>query len=378
MKKLLLVALTLSFAFSLSACGSDDEVTVKLGVIGPLTGDYSLYGESVRDGAQLAVNEINAAGGLFDNGITHLNLELIAYDSKGDAVEGVNAYNRLVEEDGVHALIGATFSGVTLAVKPLAVADGIPVLSPTATHPDVTLDADNVFRACYTDSYQGKTAAVFVDETLEASNVAVLYNVDDAYSEGLAMAFVEEAEDRGLTVTEYTFGAADVDYKPVLLQIQASAAEAVFLPGYVAEVGVVLTQADEEGMDIPFIGGDGWDSIETDYADVAEGHYFLNHYAKTDPSEYVQSFVANYTDKYGESPTALAALAYDAVYAMVLAMEDGGTVESEALVSALQNVNLEEAVTGSIVFDADGNPIKSVTIIQVVSGEHVVVTKVAG
>jgi branched-chain amino acid transport system substrate-binding protein len=372
MKKLLLVALTLSSALLLSACGGSDD-TVRLGVIGPLTGDYSMYGVSVRNGAQLAVDELNA-----DGGILGLDVELIAYDSKGDAVEGVNAYNRLLDQDEIHALIGATFSGVTLAIKELAITDGLPILTPTATHPDVTLDAPNIFRACYTDSYQGSVAAVFVDETLEADTVAVLYNRDDAYSEGLAIAFTTEAELRGLTVLEYTFGGQEDDYNVVLTSIDASAAEVVFLPGYVAEVGAILTQANDLGIDIPFVGGDGWDSIEMDYAAVAEGNYFLNHYAKTDESAIVQNFVNNYTAEFGESPSALAALAYDAVYAMALAMENAGSLDFDEVVAALANINLEVAVTGSIIFDADGNPIKSVTIIQIVDGQHVVVAKIEG
>ncbi len=372
MKKLLLATLTLSFALLLSACGGGDD-TVRLGVIGPLTGDYSMYGVSVKDGAQLAVDELNAAGGILGK-----TVELIAYDSKGDPTEGVNAYNRLRDEDEIHALIGGTFSGVTLAIKELAVEDNMPVLTPTATHPDVTLDADNVFRACYTDSYQGSVAAVFVDETLEKENVAVLYNRDDAYSEGLALAFIAEFETRGNVVETLTFGAGDDDYSSLLTVIQASSAEAVFLPGYVAEVGAILTQAKAKGMDIPFIGGDGWDSIEEDYADVAEGSYFGNHYAKTDEAQIVQDFVANYTEQFGSAPTALAALAYDAVYAMANAMEDAGSLDADAIITALQGLDMTEAVTGSIKFDENGDPIKSITMIQIVDGEQVVVAKVEG
>lgn len=372
MKKILLVALTLSFAFVLSACNGTKN-TVRLGVIGPLTGDYSLYGVAVHEGAQLAVAELNETGGILGK-----TVELIAYDSKGDPTEGVNAYNRLRDEDEIHALLGGTFSGVTLAIKELAMEDNMPVLTPTATHPDVTLNADNVFRACYTDSYQGSVAAVFADETLEVENVAVLYNRDDAYSEGLALAFIEEFATRGTVVETLTFGAQDDDYSALLTVIQASTAEAVFLPAYVSEVGAVLTQAAAAGMEIPFIGGDGWDSIETDYADVAEGHYFGNHYAKTDPAQIVQDFVANYTAEFGEAPNALAALAYDAVYAMASAMESAGSLDADDIIAALENLDMTEAVTGSIKFDENGDPIKSITMIQVVDGEHVVVGKVEG
>lgn len=369
MKKVIVLLMSFVLVLSLSACGGADN-TVRIGTIGPLTGDYSLYGVSVRDGALLAVKEINAAGGVLGK-----QLELFSYDSKGDTVEGVNAYNRLRDEDQIHALLGATFSGVTLAIKDLAVADGMPVLTPTATHPDVTLNADNIFRACYTDSYQGSVAAVFMKDDLSVTKAAILYNRDDAYSEGLALAFKEEFGAAGV-VSEQSYGSQDDDYSALLDSIVASGAEAVFLPGYVAEVGAILTQAASKGMDIPFVGGDGWDSIETDYAAVAEGNYFGNHYAKTDEGQFVQDFVANYTAKYSKAPDALAALAYDAVYALVAAIEEAGSVDSEDIIAALKNLDFQNAVTGSIKFDENGDPIKAVTMIQIVNGEHVVVTKV--
>ncbi len=372
MKKLLVLALTLSTVFLLSACGSDDDV-IKFGVIGPLTGDYSQYGIAVENGAKLAAGEINEAGGVLG-----LDLEIIAYDSKGDPTEGVNAYNRLSQQDEIDALIGGTFSGVTLGLKDLAIADNMPVLSPTATHVDVTLDAPNVFRAAYTDSYQGKVAAVFAKESEDilATKAAVLYNSGDAYSEGLAVAFKAEFEAGGGVVTEYTFSASDDDFSAVLANIDASDADVVFLPAYVAEVGAILTQAFNMGMDVPFVGGDGWDGIEADYSEAAEGHYFGNHYAKSDTAEVVSSFVANYTAEFGESPNALAALAYDAVYAMAAAFEEAGSSDSDLVIAALAGLEYNNAVTGSIKFDENGDPIKAVTIIQVVDGEHVVVDKV--
>jgi len=369
MKKLALLVSTFVFVFALSACGGSDAI--KFGVIGPLTGEYSQYGVAVENGAKMAAAEINAAGGVLGK-----DLEIVAYDSKGDPVEGVQAYNRLVDQDEIDALIGGTFSGVTLAVKELAITDGLPVLSPTATNPDVTLNADNVFRACYTDSYQGSVAAVFAAENLGSTKAAVLYNRDDAYSEGLATAFGDEYDARSLDYDEFEFGKDDDDYSALLSNIKAGGYDVVFLPAYIAEVGKVLTQAKSLGLDVPFVGGDGWDGIEADYADVAEGFYFANHYAKTDTASVVQDFVSNYEEEYGEAPNALAALAYDAVYAMAEAMENAGTTDSAAVVAALQSLDYQDAVTGSISFDANGDPIKSVTIIKLVDGEHVVETKV--
>ena len=369
MRKLLLVLSTLTLVLVLSACGGNDNI--KYGVIGPLTGEYSLYGVAVENGAKLAAAEINEAGGVLGK-----DLEIVAYDSKGDPAEGVQAYNRLVDQDEIDALIGGTFSGVTLAVKELAVSDGLPVLTPTATNPDVTLDAANVFRACYTDSYQGSVAAVFAAEDLGSSNAAILFNRDDAYSEGLATAFAAEYDARSLDYDNFEFGKDDDDYAALLTNIQNGGYDVVFLPAYVAEVGKVLTQAKSLGLEVPFVGGDGWDGIEGEYADVAEGFYFANHYAKTDEAQVVQDFVSNYTEEFGEAPNALAALAYDAVYAMAAAMEEAGSTDSAAVVAALKDFDYANAVTGSISFDANGDPIKSVTIIKVVDGVHVVETKV--
>ena len=366
MKKIMGLIITLLLVFSLSACKTEDE-TIKFGVIGPTTGEYSMYGLATAQGAQLAADEIGTVLGK--------TLELISYDSKGDAAEGVNAYNRLTQEDGIHALIGGTFSGVTLAIKDLAIIDGLPVLSPTATNPEVTLEAANVFRACYTDSYQGAVAGIFAYDTLGLGKGAILYNKDDAYSEGLAVGF--KSAFKGEIVSEEAWSAGDKDFSALLSNIGATDAEFLFVPGYVAEVGAILTQAKDLGLDIPIIGGDGWDGVEADYAEAAEGHYFGNHYAKSDPDPAVQAFVKNYTDTFGESPNALAALAYDAVYAMVAAMEAAGSTDSAEVVAALQSLELGGLVAGDLKFDKNGDPVKAVTMIQLINGEHVVIDKVS-
>lgn len=369
MKKLLAVLLVLSAVFALSACSGSD--TVKFGVIGPLTGDYAVYGTAVENGAKLAAMEINEDGGVLGK-----ELEILAEDSEGDPSKGTNAYNKLVG-DGIDALIGGTFSGVTLAIKELTAEDGMPVLSPTATNPDVTLDADNVFRACYTDSYQGEVAAVFAAEDLEATNVAVMYNQDDAYSDGLATAFMAKFDDLGLDYDEYAFGKDDADYSSYVTSIAAGSYDAVFLPAYVAEVGAILVEADSQGLDIPFIGGDGWDGIEADYGTEATGSYFANHYSKDDESQVVQDFVANYTAEFGEAPNALAALAYDAVYTMAAAVEAAGSTTAADVVAALAATDLTDLVAGAISFDENGDPLKAVTMIEIVDGEQAFYSKVS-
>lgn len=375
-KKLtLLLALMVLLATVLSGCGGaagGETDTIKLGVIGPLTGDYSMYGTAVANAAQLAADEINAAGG-----IDGKQVEIIAYDSKGDKTEAVNAYNRLRDQDKIVALIGGTFSGTTLSIKEIAKADNMPVLTPTATNGEVTLDAANIFRACYTDPYQGSTAAVFAAEELKATKAAILYNIEDPYSEGLAVAFDEQFSTIG-TVTNYEgYTKNDADFRAILTKIAAEEPDVLFLPDYIAKVGVILSQVEELGLNVVAIGGDGWDGIEGDYAEVAEGHYFANHYAKTDESAIVQDFISAYETKFESSPNALAALAYDSTFIMKSAIEAAGSTDAEAIITALAATDMS-GVTGHVTFDENGDPIKSISIIQVVSGEHVLAAKVSG
>lgn len=372
MRKLLALVSALVLVLALSACNTGED-TVKFGVIGPLTGAYSFYGEAVENGAKLAAKQINE-----DGGVLGLTLEIYAEDSEGDAETGVNAYRKLVDNDEIHALIGGTFSGVTDGLKDLAVTDGLPVLSPTATRDDITLDASNIFRVCYNDSFQGSVAAVFAAEDLEAENVAVMYNADDPYSAGLADAFKAEFDSRSLSYDDYTFSGTDVDFSAQLTNIASGSYDAVFLPAYVAEIGPILQKADELNIDIPFVGGDGWDGIEADYADEAEGNYFTNHYSKSDTADAVVDFVTAYEAEYGETPNALAALAYDAVYVMAQAFEDADSTDSEDVITALSAVSFAGAVTSDlpITFNENGDPVKSITILQVESGDFTFVKKV--
>jgi len=374
-KKLALVlAMLLVLTAVLSGCGAKEEEAsvIKLGTIGPLTGDYSMYGTATEEGAKLAAKEINAAGG-----IDGKNIEIVSYDSKGDKTEAVNAYNRMRDSDGVVGVLGATFSGTTLAIKEIAVGDNMPVLTPTATNGDVTLNAPNVFRACYTDPYQGATAAVFSADNLGAKKAAVLYNIEDPYSEGLAVAFNDKFSEYG-TVTNYEgYTKNDADFKAVLTKINNESPDVLFVPDYIAKVGVILSQIKELGMDVAVIGGDGWDGIEADYKDVAEGTYFANHYAKTDETQIVQNFIDAYTEEFGKAPNALAALAYDATYIMAEAIDRADSTESKAMIEELGKTD-RDAVTGHITFDANGDPLKSISIIKIVDGEHELVAKVMG
>ena len=375
MKRIVAIIMILVMTIAFAGCSNTDakaNEVIKLGVIGPITGDYSMYGSAVAEGAKLAAMEINAAGGI--NGS---DIEIIAYDSKGDKTEAVNAYNRLRDQDGIVGLIGGTFSGETLAIKDIAVGDNMPILSPTATNNEVTLNAPNVFRACYTDPYQGATVAVFATEQLAAKTAAVLYNIEDPYSEGLAVAFSEKFKALG-TITDFEgYTTKDADFKAVLTKIADKDPDVIFIPDYVAKVGVILSQIEELGIEIVALGGDGWDGIEVDYKEVAEGHYFANHYANTDTAAVVQDFIKAYQAEYGKTPNALAALGYDSTHIMAEAIKRAGDTDSAKIIAELGKT-AGDFVTGSITFDSNGDPVKSISIIQLVDGIHKLAAKVEG
>jgi branched-chain amino acid transport system substrate-binding protein len=371
MKKIIAFVLVLVLVLSLVACGAGGGKTIKIGVLSPTSGDPAVHGVPVKQAAILAAEEINAAGG-----IDGKMIEIVAYDTKGDAAEAVNAYNRLRDQDKVVAIVGGTYSGATLGFKDLAVADGMPILSPTATNPDVTLNAPNVFRACYTDAYQGSVAATFAIETLGAKKPGILRGLGNAYAEGLADNFIATCEANGIEYVDEGYAAESKDLSAQLSKMQEAGIDALFIPDYTNTVGPILVQAANMGLDVTCLGGDGWDGITDEYAAEAEGFYFANHYAATDEAAVVQNFIAAYSGKYDETPNALGALAYDAVYLMAAAIDAAGSTDSAKIVDALAASSLE-GVTGDISFDANGDPIKSVAMITIKDGALALDSKVA-
>lgn len=368
------VLLTLMLALVLVGCNgngdSSSDDSIVLGFMGPLTGDYSIYGTTTKEGIDLALEEINASGGVLGK-----KLVLAPYDTKGDKTEAINSYNRLRDNDNMVALLGGTLSGDTLAIREIAIADGMPILTPTGTHLDITVNAPNILRACFTDPYQGETAAVFAGENLKAKDVAILYNTTDAYSEGLATSFENKFKEYGEVLNVEGYSQSDSDFRSILTRIEANNPDAIYLPEYYSKAGQILTQVRELGIEIPIIGTDGYDGIEEDYADVAEDVYFTNHFAKTDEAAIVKDFIENYSKKYGGSPTTFSALGYDSAYVMAEAIKNAGSTESSDLVNQLLKTELT-GVTGNFVFSENGDPQKSISIIQIIDGQLVLIDKV--
>lgn len=340
---------------------------IMIGAISPNTGDLAAYGEAVSNGIDLAVEEINAAGGVLGR-----QLQVTHMDDKGDSTEGANAFNKLVS-DGVKAIIGSVTSGVTAGLGALADADGMLLLTPTATADTVTDGLKGVFRACYKDSFQGEVAAKLAVD-LGVKKVAVLYASGDPYSAGLYESFKAASETLGLELvaTESTAGVHDTDFTTQLTNIVATGAELIFAPFYYDTVGpYIVPQARAAGFTGFFAGADGWDgTIGTMVEDKSLYNkcYFVNHYAPDDPSEVVQNFVKGYTDKFGaESLNALAALAYDSVYMLKQTIETAQTDDTAKLIEAMTGMSFS-GVTGSFTLDETGTPAKAAPVIEYVDG----------
>ncbi len=294
-----------------------------IGGIGPITGDNAIYGMAVMNGAQIAVDEINAAGGI--NGYT---IEYKFEDDVADGETAVNAYNNLMDW-GMQVLVGPTTTGSAISVSAKVYEERVFALTPSASSPDVTAGKDNMFQLCFTDPNQGSGAAVYMGANMADSKVAVIYRNDDAYSQGIRDTFVAEAANQNLEVVyEGTFTKdTATDFSVQLTAAQAAGADVVFLPIYYQPASVILAQANAMGYAPTFFGVDGMDGIltlEGFDTSLAEGVMVLTPFSADAQDELTQNFVAEYNERYGETPNQFAADGYDCVYAIKQAMENAG------------------------------------------------------
>lgn len=357
----------------LVACGgtkenSTDSNVMKVGGIGPLTGPLAIYGVSSTNGSKLAMEEINKNGGILGK-----QVEYIVLDEKGDSTEAVTAYNRLVDE-GVVALIGDITSKPSLAVAEVAAQDNLPMITPTGTQFNITEAGANVFRVCFTDPYQGVVLANFAKNNLNAKTVAVVVNNSSDYSDGVAKAFVEQAEKLGLkVVAKEGYSDGDKDFRAQLTKILPTNPDVLVVPDYYEQVTLITVQAREVGLKSTFIGPDGWDGVsktlDSSAYGAVENSYFTNHYSLQDTSPKVQNFLKAYRETYNEDPSAFSALSYDAAYMLKAAMEKAGSTDKQAVVDALKTLDYD-GVTGHLTFDKKNNPVKAVTVLKIVNGEY--------
>ncbi len=378
MKKMIAMLLAAMMMVGLFAgCGSkeaasNDETVFKLGHIGPLTGENAIYGTATLNGAQIAVNEINALGG-------EIQFELKAQDDVATPDTAVNAYNSL-KDWGMQVLIGCTTTGSAIAVSTEANADRIFAITPSASSTDVTAGKDNVFQVCFTDPNQGVASADYMAEKMADAQIAILYRNDDAYSQGIRDSFKAEAEAKGLSVVYEGAFTSDTatDFSVQLTGAQSAGADLIFLPIYYQPASVIFNQAEAMGYAPTFFGVDGMDGIlklEGFDTSLAEGVMLLTPFSADDAS--TQDFVNAYLEAYGETPNQFAADAYDAVYAVYKAIQASGatadlTAEElcEKLVGAMTSINLD-GLTGSLSWSANGEVSKAPAAYIIQGGKYI-------
>ena len=370
-KRVFAMLMAVVMAFSLMACGNkadngsggaaDAAETIKLGVVGPLTGGYANYGLSVQHGAELAVKEINAAGGV--NG---KQLELSAQDSQGDPESAVAAYGKLMDW-GMNVFLGGVLSGETASVVAAAKADDMFIMETTGSADKCIDGNDKAFRICFYDSYQGTAAANYLKDNALADEVGVLYQSDNDYSAGLYNAFVAECEKTGVTIKEtQTFTAATAtDFSTQVNALANSGVKVVFLPIYAEEASTFLTQAKGKLDGMTIFGCDGLDGLQTKVSDTSmlKGTMMLTPFAVDAPDAKTQSFVEKFTKVHGSKPDQFAADAYDAVYAVKAAMESCGKTPADAdfttaMVDTMYKITVD-GLTGTMKWDADREPDKA-------------------
>lgn len=377
MKKFLCMMMAVLMVLAMAACGGEpannggndtpDATTVKIGGIGPLTGAYANYGLSEKNGAELAVKEINEAGG-----IAGKQIELSYQDSQGESESAVNAYGKLMDW-GMNISLGGVLSGETASIVAAARDDDVLLLTPSGSA-DKCIDGNSLaFRVCFYDSFQGAAAAQYIKDNDIVDTVGVLYQSDVDYSVGLYNAFVEKCGELGITIAEtQTFtSTTSTDFSTQVNALVASGAKLVFIPIYAEEASTFLTQARGKfADDVYFFGADGLDGIlgkvEQDPT-IANNVLMLTPFSADNPAENVQSFVKKYQEAYGATPDQFAADAYDAIYVIKAAVEKAGSTSGAALASALTSLTVE-GVTGTMTWAADGNTNKPASAILYYDG----------
>ena len=336
--------------------------TIIIGNIAPMTGALAAYGTAVDNSVRMAADEINAAGGIL--GAT---VEISTKDDQHTPAEAVSGFNALLSE-GATAIIGSVASADTSAITGLANDEGIVLVTGCSTADSITTEDDYVFRSCFKDSFQGEMVAAFA-ASQGWTKAAVLFATGDAYSSGLRDAFVAAAAEYGIEIVceQSTSDTGAVDFSSQLATIAASGAECLFAPYYYDAIGPkVVPQAREAGFKGAILGADGFDGTQnytTGDLSAYEGCYFTNHFSAADPSEIVQSYVSNYSEQFGaDSLNALGALCYDAMYMLKQAIEEAGSLDSDAIRDAMSGMHYV-GVTGDMTLDESGTPAKSVAIL---------------
>ena len=347
---------------------AESGTEIKVGEFASLTGKEAAFGQSSHKGTLLAIDEINAAGGVLGK-----PFKLVYEDNRSTPGESATIVKKLISREKVVAILGEVASGRSLEAAPICQQNKVPQISPSSTNPKVTEMGDYIFRVCFIDPFQGTVMAKFAKETLKTKQVALLYDAAAPYSVGLAKFFRERfTADGGTIVTEKSFNSGDKDFKPQLTAIKAAGPQAIFVPCYYTEAALIVVQARQLGLTVPLFGGDGWEAPELlEIGGAAmEGTYYSTHYSAEDAAPAVQSFVAKFKAKNNnEIPDAMAALGYDSVYVLADAIKRANGTDSAKLRDALAATKDFDGVTGKTTIDANRNATKSAVIITIQNGK---------
>lgn len=362
-----------------SGGNTKDSDKILVGLNYELSGNVATYGQSLVDGIELAVEEINNNGGVLGK-----KIELVKVDNKSENAEAANVATRLATRDKVVAILGPATSGNTKAAAPIAIQNKVPLISASATADDVTVDSkgrvrEYVFKTCFSDSFQGVAMAEFAYNELGLKKAAVLVDNTSDYSKGLTKSFLETYKKLGGTVvTEQAYQSKETDFKAVLTNIKAANPEVMFLPGYYEEVGLIVKQARELGLNVPVLGGDGYDSpklLELAGKDALNKVFYTNHYSSKDNTPEMVKFKESYNKKYSKEPNAFNALGYDMAYFLADALKRAGEADTVKLKDALAVTKDFQAVTGKFSIDENHNPVKAITILEMKNGEQTFLKK---
>ena len=348
-----------------------------IGTVGALTGPEAHFGGESQKGAQLAIEEANAAGG-----VQGRQLVIRSYDSQSRPEEAANAMTRLVSQDGALFVVGENQSSLSLAMAPAAAKGEVPMISPSSTNPRVTSEGGPyVFRVCFTDTFQGQLLARFARETLKAERVAILVDQKSDYSVGLAKVFSARfGALGGKVVAEEAYAKGDTDFRSQLTRVKAEKPEVLFIPGYYSDAGPMARQARELGIQATLLGGDGFDSggrLGELGGSAVEGALYSTHFAPDNPGGRVQDFIAKYKARFGHIPDALGALGYDAARVGIDALRRSGGVGGPALREQIARTRDFDGVTGRITLGPDRDAVKPAIIVKLVKGQQVFAAEVS-
>ena len=377
--KLLATAISAMLAVSIvaSGCGGGSKASdeIKIGVVSEMTGSNATYGTSVVNGMKLALKEVNDKGGV--NG---KKVSIVVADSKSEPAEAANAMSKLVNQDKTPVVMGIFTSSSAIAAANVSESAKVPFLAIGATNPKVTLDdktgkvKPNTFRVCFIDPFQGTVGANFVLNELKLKKAVIFVDNSSDYSKGLASFFKQAYTSKGGEIVgEEAYLQKDTDFKAVLTKIKTMNPEILYVPGYYEEVGKIIKQARELGMNLPIVGGDGWDSpklSEIAGAGPLNNTFFTNHYSPDDTSAASKAFVDAYVKAYNQKPDAPAVLGYDGARLMIDAISRAGGTEGAKVSKALAETKNYKAVTGDTSLNETHDAVKSAVIIEFKDGKQ--------